>query len=229
MAAVILNAELLGPSGAQRFARGLGFARLDGKERIMSILVDHEIRQAIADGKLVLEPYDPALVQPNSYDVRLSNRFCWHEASAEVIDPYDSKSVLDGLVQVVDESIVIKPGQFILGATVERICLPRDIVGQLTGKSSLARLGVMVHVTAGFIDAGFSHPPAQITLEIVNVGTRPVRLHAGMPIAQMVFTRTEPCEIAYNEKPGAKYNGQQAAAHSRYYLNDARASQPVQP
>ncbi|MGH9552291.1 MAG: dCTP deaminase, partial [Terriglobales bacterium] len=80
---------------------------------------------------------------------------------------------------------------------------------------------VMVHVTAGFIDAGFSHPPAQITLEIVNVGTRPVRLHAGMAIAQMVFTRTQDCLVAYNEKPSAKYNGQPAAAHSRYYLNPA--------
>ncbi len=185
----------------------------------MSILVDHEIRHAVAEGKLILDPYDPALVQPNSYDVRLSDRFSWHDGGEQVIDPYDSESVLEGLVHVVDDSVVIKPGQFILGATLERICLPRDIVGQLTGKSSLARLGVMVHVTAGFIDAGFSHPPAQITLEIVNVGNRPVRLHAGMAIAQMVFTRTAECHIAYNEKPGAKYNGQPAAAHSRYYLN----------
>ena len=77
----------------------------------------------------------------------------------------------------------------------------------------------MVHVTAGFIDAGFSHPPAQITLEIVNVGARPVRLHANMAIAQMVFTKTQPCAIAYNEKKDAKYNGQLAAAHSKYYLN----------
>lgn len=187
----------------------------------MSILVDHEIRQEIADGKLILEPFDDALIQPNSYDVRLSDKFSWHEPGSEVIDPYDSASVLQGLVHIVDDSIVLQPGQFILGATLEKICLPRDIVGQLTGKSSLARLGVMVHVTAGFIDAGFSHPPAQITLEIVNVAQRPVRLHAGMSIAQMVFTRTAECQIAYNEKPGAKYNGQPAAAHSRYYLNQA--------
>ncbi|HEY9868594.1 MAG TPA: dCTP deaminase [Candidatus Obscuribacterales bacterium] len=185
----------------------------------MSILVDFEIRKEIAEGRLVIDPYEDRLIQPNSYDVRLSDRFSWHDAGDEVIDPYDSQSVLKGLVHVVDENVVIKPGQFLLGATLERICLPRDIVGQLTGKSSLARLGVMVHVTAGFIDAGFSHPPAQITLEIVNVGNRPVRLHAGMPIAQMVFTRTAECQVAYNEKPGAKYNGQPAAAHSRYYLN----------
>ena len=185
----------------------------------MSILVDHEIRREIEQGKLIIEPYEPALIQPNSYDVRLADRFSWHENGESVIDPYDSTSVLEGLVQVVDHSIVLKPQQFVLGATLERLTLPVDIVGQLTGKSSLARLGVMVHVTAGFIDAGFSHPPAQITLEIVNVGNRPVRLHAGMPIGQMVFTRTAECETPYNKKPNAKYNGQSAAAHSRYYLN----------
>lgn len=185
----------------------------------MSILVDHEIRDEVASGKLILDPFDASLVQPNSYDVRLSELFSWHEKSDEVIDPYLSQTVLSSLVHVNQESIVLQPGQFILGATLEKVCLPRDIVGQLTGKSSLARLGVMVHVTAGFIDAGFSHPPAQITLEIVNVGNRPVRLHAGMAIGQMIFTRTAPCQMAYNEKPGAKYNGQPAAAHSRYYLN----------
>ncbi|RTL37628.1 MAG: dCTP deaminase [Candidatus Melainabacteria bacterium] len=188
----------------------------------MSILVDHEIRKEIGEGRLILEPYDDSLIQPNSYDVRLSDRFSWHEKgeySKSIIDPYQSESILEGLVHVVDESIVIEPGFFVLGATLEKICLPKNIVGQLTGKSSLARLGIMVHVTAGFIDAGFSHPPAQITLEIVNVGNRPVRLHAGMSIAQMVFTRTADCLVPYNEKPNAKYNGQVAAAHSKYYLN----------
>ena len=185
----------------------------------MSILVDHEIRAEIEKGSLKLEPYDDKLIQPNSYDVRLADRFSWHDPSAEVIDPYKSETVLQGLVHVVNDSIVIHPKQFVLGATMEKMGLPDDIVGQLTGKSSLARLGVMVHVTAGFIDAGFSNPPAQVTLEIVNVGNRPVRLHAGMAIGQMVFTRTTPCELPYNKKPSAKYNGQPAAAHSKYYLN----------
>jgi dCTP deaminase len=185
----------------------------------MSILVDFEIRAAINDGKLIIEPFADGLVQPNSYDVRLDNRFSWHEASEAIIDPYDSASILQGLVSITDDNFVLRPGQFVLGATIERFSLPSDIVGQLTGKSSLARLGVMVHVTAGFIDAGFSHPPAQITLEIVNVGTRPVRLHAGMAIAQMVFTQTAECQVPYNQKASAKYNGQPAAAHSRYYLN----------
>ncbi|MBX3073607.1 dCTP deaminase [Candidatus Obscuribacterales bacterium] len=185
----------------------------------MSILVDHEIREEIRSERLIIEPFDDSLIQPNSIDVRLADRFSWHENGDGVIDPYKSESVLEGLVHVVGDSIVIQPHQFVLGATLEKVCLPDDIVGQLTGKSSLARLGVMVHVTAGFIDAGFSNPPAQITLEIVNVGNRPVRLHAGMCIAQMVFTRTARCEVPYNLKPSAKYNGQPAAAHSRYYLN----------
>jgi len=185
----------------------------------MSILVDYEIRREITEGRIIVEPYDDSLVQPNSYDVRLADRFSYYEESDAVIDPFDPRTVSEGVVHVAQESIVLKPHAFILGATLERFCLPRDVVGQITGKSSLARLGVMVHVTAGFIDAGFSHPPATITLEIVNVGNRPVRLHAGMPIGQMVFTRTQPCQVAYNEKPGAKYNGQSVAAHSLYYLN----------
>ena len=190
----------------------------------MTILVDFEIRREIAEGMLIVEPFDDALVQPNSYDVRLDNKFSWHDPKDdrfEVIDPFVPESVQSGVVQTVADNIVIKPGEFILGATLERVCLPDYIVGQLTGKSSLARLGVMVHVTAGFIDAGFSHPPAQITLEIVNVGNKPVRLHAGMSIAQMVFTKTAVCQVPYNQKPSAKYNGQAAAAHSLYYLNSA--------
>jgi dCTP deaminase len=185
----------------------------------MSIIVDHEIRKEIAEGALIISPFEDKLIQPNSYDVRLSERFTWHLKSNEVIDPYDLETINKDVMQLANDSIDLAPGQFILGATLEKFSLPRTIVGQITGKSSLARLGVMVHVTAGFIDAGFSTPPAPITLEIVNVGNRPVRLHAGMSIAQMVFTRTAPCQIAYNEKPGAKYNGQPAAAHSRYYMN----------
>lgn len=187
----------------------------------MSILVDREIREEIKSGRLIIEPYEDRLIQPNSYDVRLDNRFSWHEKSDEIIDPYVGETISAGVTQIEAESVVLKPYEFILGATLEAICLPDDIVGQLTGKSSLARLGVMVHVTAGFIDAGFSHPPAQITLEILNVGNRPVRLHAGMSIGQMVFTRTQPCDLPYHKKPGAKYNGQSAAAHSKYFLNHA--------
>ncbi len=187
----------------------------------MSILVDFEIKTAVSNKELIIEPFDLSLVQPNSYDVRLANKFSWHQASSQVIDPYKAETITSGLISIEEDSFIVAPGQFVLGATLERFSLPANIVGQLTGKSSLARLGVMVHVTAGFIDAGFSDPPAQITLEIVNVGTRPVKLHAGMSIAQMVFTSTSICELPYNAKPNAKYNGQEAATHSLYYLNIA--------
>src|SRR5215470_14871030 len=100
----------------------------------MSILVDFEIREAIADGKLVIEPFEDALVQPNSYDVRLANVFSWREPGDKVIDPYDSETVCDGLVTIEDDHFIVKPGQFVLGATIEKFSLPADIVGQLTGK-----------------------------------------------------------------------------------------------
>lgn len=187
----------------------------------MTIMVDHEIVTAIASGDLVIEPFDKTLLQPNSIDVRLADQFRSYTASDfHVLDPYDKDSLEWGLRSYERESIVIYPGEFLLGATVERFCLPDNIVGQLTGKSSLARIGIMVHVTAGYIDAGFSHPPATLTLEIVNMNSRPVRLHAEMPIAQMVFTRTEKCTVPYNLRRGAKYNGQQAAAPSLYHLNE---------
>src|SRR5471030_3087280 len=102
----------------------------------MYILVDREIREEIAQGLLIIEPYEDRLIQPNSYDVRLSDRFSWHEKSDQVIDPYASHTVLEGVVQSVQESVVLAPYQFILGATLEAICLPDYIVGQLTGKSS---------------------------------------------------------------------------------------------
>ena len=110
----------------------------------MTILVDREIRQEIESGKLIITPYEDRLVQPNSYDVRLDDKFSWHTDSDAVIDPYQSDSILDGVIEVQEESIVLNPYEFILGATLEAICLPDDIVGQLTGKSSLARLGVKI-------------------------------------------------------------------------------------
>lgn len=180
---------------------------------------------AITQQELVIEPFDKRLIQPNSYDVRLSRHFSWHDEMRgrpwieRIIDPYDPQTVLESTRRVELESIVIKPGEFVLGATFEKFKLPDSIVAQLTGKSSLARLGIAVHVTAGYVDAGFSDPPASITLEIKNLGNRPVRLWAEMAVAQMIFTRTAPCAEPYNMKKSAKYNGQTEAAHSKYYLN----------
>lgn len=185
----------------------------------MSILVDWEIKDIVKAGQLIIEPFELELVQPNSIDVRLGDKFAEFLDIDDPIDPYEETSVAAAYRHKTVKHIWIEPGQFILGSTVEQFQLPKNIVGQLTGKSSLARLGIMVHVTAGFIDAGFSHPPATITLEIVNVGNRPVILHAGMPIAQMVFTRTLMCERAYHERKTSKYNSQKPAEPSKYFLN----------
>jgi dCTP deaminase len=204
----------------------LGAKTMDSKGRqMMSILVDFEIRHEIESKRLIIEPYEEKLIQPNSIDIRLGHQFTWYDDlsfahNVAPIDPYDISTQGLGVNSCENMSrFTIVPGQFVLAATMEKVCLPKNLVGQLTGKSSIARLGIMVHVTAGFIDAGFSHPPATITLEIVNVGNRPVILHAGMPIGQLVFTRTLMCEKAYHEKADAKYNGQRPAAVSKYHMN----------
>ena len=183
-----------------------------------SIMVDWEIEQAIEKGRLVIDPYRPELLQPNSIDVTLGDEFTW-SSSFNPVNPVDQNSVLEGVTHKVMDKIRIDPGWFLLGATAEKFSLPDNIVGQLTGKSSLARLGLMVHVTAGFIDAGFSVPPSTITLELYNCSNRQIVLHAGMAIGQMVFTETAHCRIPYNLKKSSKYNGQKPADTSRYYMN----------
>lgn len=188
----------------------------------MTILVDHEIELKVSSGLLIIEPFDRARLQPNSYDVLLGDSFAHYEkpyGKSDIIDPLISSSIHQGLSYFQQESILIEPGEFLLGCTVEKFSLPADIVGQLTGKSSIARLGIAIHITAGFIDAGFSSPPASITLEIYNHNCRAVRLHAGMPIGQMVFTQTAHCRQSYAHKPSAKYNGQVGATESRYFFD----------
>lgn len=190
----------------------------------MSILVDFEIRREISSGKLIIDPFSGEQIQPSSYDLRLGEHFSWWDKKYVDdghcdIDPFDQSSIQQsGMHTVQTKEVTIRPGEFMLAATLERIQLPRDLVGQLGGKSSLARLGLMVHATAGYIDPGFSNPPATITLELCNLGPRPIILTAGMPIAQLIFTRTNPCEVSYSERKGARYNGQQPAAPSLYYL-----------
>ena len=180
------------------------------------LLVDWQIRQYIETGVFRVDPYDPALVQPNSLDLRLGNNFIVYQPAETPIDPYDRDSILQHTRTVVADRIVIRPNDFILARTVECIHLPRTIVADLKGKSSLARLGIEVHQTAGWIDAGFF---GTITLELKNANVRPVTLYAGMPIGQIAFNETEPVELAYNQRPTAKYNGQIAATPSRYFEN----------
>lgn len=184
------------------------------------ILVDWEILDRINRGHLKVEPFDPKMVQPNSLDIRLGNHFLWYNEGDEVIDPYDKASIRANITEVQSNSVVIPPGLFILAETLERIELPDNIVAAIEGKSSVARLGVELHQTGGWIDAGFR---GTITLEMCNVNQRPVRIYAGMPIGQLVFYTTERAERPYNLKDDAKYLNQRQATLSRYYENPRNA------
>ncbi|MHC1626334.1 MAG: dCTP deaminase [Methanoculleaceae archaeon] len=180
------------------------------------ILVDWQIHDRIARGILRVEPFNPELIQPNSLDIRLGDHFVWYNAGDDVIDPYDRDSISSGVHETSADSFDLAPGMFMLGETLERIELPANIVATIEGKSSIARLGIALHQTGGWIDAGFR---GTITLEISNANSRPVRLYAGMPIGQLVFYTTEPAERPYNRKADAKYLDQRQATLSRYYQN----------
>ncbi|MCU0631834.1 MAG: dCTP deaminase [Methanolinea sp.] len=180
------------------------------------ILVDWQILDRIQRGFISVEPFDPRLVQPNSLDIRLGNHFVWYEWGDSVIDPYHQETIAAGTVETTAESIVLAPGQFMLAETHEVIGLPDNIVASIEGKSSIARLGVELHQTGGWIDAGFR---GSITLEMCNVNQRPVRMYAGMPIGQLVFYTTEKALFPYNLKKDAKYMDQRQATLSRYHQN----------
>jgi len=180
------------------------------------ILVDWQIVDRIRRGFITIDPYDPELVQPNSLDIRLGNHFVWYETSDDVIDPFERDSVTSKTQEMTAESVILYPGQFMLAETMELIELPDNIVASIEGKSSIARLGVELHQTGGWIDAGFR---GSITLEMCNVNHRPVRIHAGMSIGQLVFYSTERAACPYNSKNDAKYMNQRQATLSRYYEN----------
>jgi len=180
------------------------------------ILVDWQIRDRIDRGFIHIEPFDPSLIQPNSIDIRLGNHFVWYRKCDDVIDPYDSTTVSEGIEQETADSFVLAPGAFVLARTAETIGLPDNIVATIEGKSSIARLGVTLHQTGGWIDAGFR---GTITLEMANVNTRPVKVYAGMPIGQLVFYTTERAAMPYNKKSDAKYLDQEQATLSRYHKN----------
>jgi dCTP deaminase len=184
------------------------------------ILVDWQIRDRIERGFIKIDPFDPSLIQPNSIDIRLGNHFVWYTKSNNVIDPYDSETVKSGVKEQTSDSFVIRPGAFVLARTLETIGLPDNIVATIEGKSSIARLGITLHQTGGWIDAGFS---GTITLEMCNVNMRPVRVYAGMPIGQLVFYTTERAEFPYFKKADAKYLNQKQATLSRYHENKRRS------
>jgi dCTP deaminase len=189
------------------------------------ILVDWQLLDRIARGYIKIDPYDPKMVQPNSLDIRLGNHFVWYKESSEIIDPYNQESVTSEVRDMHAESFVLQPGQFVLAETLECIGLPDNIVATIEGKSSIARLGVALHQTGGWIDAGFR---GTITLEMCNVNTRPVKVYAGMPIGQLVFYTTERAERPYNKKGDAKYLDQRQATLSRYHRNKRKPREKMQ-
>lgn len=189
------------------------------------LLSDRDLRAEISAGRLGIEPFDDALVQPSSVDVRLDGMFrVFNNTRYTHIDPAKQQDELTSLVQPLDgEPFVLHPGEFVLGATLERVALADDLAGRLEGKSSLGRLGLLTHSTAGFIDPGFT---GHITLELSNVANLPITLWPGMKIGQLCILRlTTPSEHPYGSTTvGSKYQSQRGPTPSRSYQNFMRSS-----
>ena len=184
------------------------------------LLSDRDIKSEIDKGRVVLEPYDVNMIQPSSVDVRLDRLFRTFENHKYAhIDPAENQPELTREVAVEGKDpFILHPGEFVLGSTYEVISLPDDIAGRLEGKSSLGRLGLLTHSTAGFIDPGFS---GHVTLELSNVATLPIKLWPGMKIGQLCLFRLEsPAEHPYGSAVyGSRYQGQRGPTPSKAYLN----------
>jgi len=187
-----------------------------------SVLSDGTIVRLVREGRIEIDPWDESQVQPASLDLRLGDSFrVFHNHRASVIDLRDPPSGLTEEVRIgTDEPFVIHPGEFCLGRTLERVALPDDIVARIEGRSSLGRLGLIVHATAGFIDPGWE---GTLTLEFNNLTRVPIRLYAGLPIAQLSFmTLDAPALRPYgHEQLGSHYQGQVEATESRYGASPA--------
>jgi dCTP deaminase len=184
------------------------------------LLSDRDLIDELKAGTLQLEPFDPALVQPSSIDVRLDRFFrVFNNHLYTHIDPAEQQDDLTAMVEVADgQPIVLHPGEFVLASTLEVITLGDQLAGRLEGKSSLGRLGLLTHSTAGFIDPGFS---GHVTLELSNVANLPIRLWPGMKIGQLcIFRLSSPAEHPYGAAVyGSRYQGQRGPTASRSYLN----------
>ncbi|ARF79542.1 dCTP deaminase [Kitasatospora aureofaciens] len=188
------------------------------------LLSDKDIRTEIDLGRVVIDPFDPAMIQPSSIDVRLDRFFrVFENHKYPHIDPSEEQPDLTRLVEPDgDEAFILHPGEFVLASTYEVITLPEDVASRLEGKSSLGRLGLLTHSTAGFIDPGFS---GHVTLELSNVATLPIKLYPGMKIGQLcLFRLSSPSEHPYgSERYGSRYQGQRGPTPSRSYLNFHRS------
>ena len=184
------------------------------------ILSDRTIRAEIDAGRIVIDPFDPSRVQPSSVDLTLDRRFLvFRNHTRALIDVKEQVDDLTEPVEIAPDGVfLLHPGEFVLGSTAERIGIPDDIVGRLEGKSSLARLGLVIHSTAGFVDAGFE---GHLTLELSNVATLPITLYPGMKIGQISYLQmSTAAEHPYGTGSlGSKYAGQVGPTASQYWKN----------
>ena len=184
------------------------------------LLSDRDIKAEVAADRVQIDPYDEGMIQPSSIDVRLDRWFrVFENHKYPHIDPSVEQPDLTRLIEPEgDEPFILHPGEFVLGSTFEVVTLPDDVAGRLEGKSSLGRLGLLTHSTAGFIDPGFS---GHVTLELSNVATLPITLYPGMKIGQLcLFRLSSPAEHAYgSEKYGSRYQGQRGPTPSRSFAN----------
>ncbi|MGI9156784.1 MAG: dCTP deaminase [Marmoricola sp.] len=184
------------------------------------LLSDRDILAEIDDGRVRLDPWDRAMVQPSSIDMRLDRFFrVFENHRYGLIDPAEAQDDLTREVEPDgDEPFILHPGEFVLGSTYEQVSLPDDVAARVEGKSSLGRLGLLTHATAGFIDPGFS---GHVTLELANVANLPIKLWPGMKIGQLCFFRlSSPAEHPYGSaKYGSRYQGQRGPTPSRSAAN----------
>jgi len=184
------------------------------------VLSDRTIRRLLDEDRIGIDPYDESLVQPSSVDVRVDRYFrVFRNSRYPFIDVKTPMEDLTELVEIGDsEPFILHPGEFVLGSTLERVRLPDDLVARLEGKSSLGRLGLLIHSTAGFIDPGWD---GHVTLELSNVANLPITIYYRMKIGQLSFVQmTEPAETPYGSSGlGSKYQGQAGPTPSRYWKN----------
>ena len=187
------------------------------------VLSDRDIRAEIEAGRIVIDPFIPEAVQPSSVDLHLDRRFrVFRNSRYPFIDVRADQPELTELVEIGgDDPFILHPGEFVLGSTFERVQLPNDLVARLEGKSSLGRLGLLIHSTAGYVDPGWE---GNLTLELSNVANLPITLYDGMKIGQISFQRlSSPAEVSYGEASiGSKYRGQRDPTASLYHRDFER-------
>ncbi|MGH2358831.1 MAG: dCTP deaminase [Candidatus Limnocylindria bacterium] len=191
------------------------------------VLSDRDIRAQIEAGRIVIEPFTPEAVQPSSVDLHLATRFrVFRNNRYPFIDVRVDQPDLTELEEISgDEPFILHPGEFVLGSTLERVALPDDLVARLEGTSSLGRLGLLIHSTAGYVDPGWD---GHLTLELSNVANLPITLYAGMRIGQISFQRmSSPVEVSYGDaRIGSKYRGQTDPTASLYHRGFDRGRVP---